>query len=543
MLSVSERAAALFAPDALRRAAVPLCEAGLEARAALRPFGGGERAAWEAERRSCGVLEAALRDHAGLGATLESALRQLPRIDETARRLGTPGRAEAADLFRAKRFLFAAATVASALSDGGAVKGYERPPLTATVVEGLARGLDERGELTARFRLGDAFDARLTEARADHEATRAALSAALATAAASIEARHGLRLSGGRVRVSSDAPALAELRADPALEVASASTFEVELALRGTEESEALERVLAADAARVEALEAEVVARLAATLSPHVDALVALESWLGRLDLRLAKVRLAATWGCWPEPGDALDVRGGWLPAARAAVEGDGGRYQPLDLDFAPGVSVLTGPNMGGKTVTLALAGAIQYLAQLGYPVPARSAHFAWRDRVDYVGGELGSVAAGLSSFAGEMAALSEALAAPGDALLLIDELGRGTSPAEGRAIAVATARYLAARESTAVIVTHFADVDAPGARRFRVIGIGDTSDADLRAHAAEVGWKTALNSAMDYALVADDGGGASDALRVAALFSLPPELLVDAAACVARATGSRSER
>ena len=206
---------------------------------------------------------------------------------------------------------------------------------------------------------------------------------------------------------------------------------------------------------------------------------------------------------------------------------------------------MLTGPNMGGKTVALLLAGALQYLAQLGYPVPASRTEFAWVDRVDFIGGELGSVVEGLSSFGGEMEALAEVLSAPGRALLLLDEIGRGTNPVEGQALASALVDWLTEREHLALLATHYPAVGREcGVSRYRVVGLGGVDDEALTAAVRRDGWRASLGRFMDYRIVADETGSPPrDAIRVASLFGLPANLLARARSVALGGAGDEGDR
>jgi DNA mismatch repair protein MutS2 len=103
-----------------------------------------------------------------------------------------------------------------------------------------------------------------------------------------------------------------------------------------------------------------------------------------------------------------------------------------------PGL-VLTGPNAGGKTIVLKTLGLLALLVRLGIPVPARSS----RCRVDFFSpiladiGDMQSVTGDLSTFSGHLLVCREVLRnAASGALVLMDEMGSGTDPAQGVAIA-----------------------------------------------------------------------------------------------------------
>ena len=524
MLTLSDRAALLIDSDGLRRLAEPLSDLGRDVRAKHRTFGANQAAEWARDRAEC----QALSDLAPAASKrLAREVRRAERLGESGDRIRAGG-ADVADLFRAKHLAYVGHRVATVLVEEGINRPCERLPMTLADMTTFLRGLNPELELAARFTLADAFDASMAAAR--EEAVLASESAGAEQAAfyATIEERHG-PLKYGRLRTAA-APDV--VCADGTLRLVSSEAGEhlfepvlpdsVQLAL---DESAAAE-------GRAKAEERRVLEGLCAQLAPQIDALEGLERWVGQIDFALARARLRSHFPAWPQPGDALRIDSGWVPRVRETVESSGGTYQPQSFDASDGVALLSGPNMGGKTVALRLAGTIQYLAQLGYPVPATSAEFTWMERIDYVGSELSDVAEGLSSFAGEMSALSEVLQTERRQLVLVDELGRSTNPREGAALADAAVTALSKLDGASVVVTHFPSVrQNESAKAWRVVGLANADTASLREDADVRGWQAALNSVMDFALTEDFGNRAtSDALRIAELLGVPGSLIAHAA-------------
>lgn len=539
MLEVSESAAHLVDLRSLLRSAEPSGELGRRALAELRPFGPAERSEWAAERKACDVLRGGL-DPEAAGALAERLAGVEPAEGSFARALA--GDADESDLFRLKRFLFQSWRIATILAEAGVVKGYEAPPLDAPTLESALRLLQPSGELRSRFTLSDEADPALAGLRASLREFRSRDAELARRARGELEARWGLSLRPSlAATLEGDAAGrVDELVAGGEFVVVSSAHDHVELAAVPSPEHGAVRARAASVSQQLDVLEAACVARLGREAATACAGVEAHERWLGRLDLRLAKLRLSRTWTAWPSPADSTSVRGAWLPAARERVERAGGRWQAVDIEVGPGVTLLTGPNMGGKTVALAVLAAVQVLAQYGFPVPALEASFRWASRVGYIGGELGSFAAGLSSFAAEMDAIGRALRAPDEGLLLIDELANGTSPDEGQAVASAVVDALARRGDVAVVVTHFpalgvgapedASVERTAIRRLRVRGLMGVDDEALRSDAARRGWQAALNAAMDYRLVEARGESrGSDAIRVAEMVGVPAEVLAAA--------------
>jgi DNA mismatch repair protein MutS2 len=156
------------------------------------------------------------------------------------------------------------------------------------------------------------------------------------------------------------------------------------------------------------------------------------------------------------------------LREAELGVAGNRQPVVPIDLEFGDDrVLVVTGPNAGGKTVTLKTLGLLCVLAQCGLPVPASAGtRLPWLDRVIAVVGDDQSMLADRSTFSAHLQRWKEAWesAAPG-CLVLIDELGSGTDPREGAALALALLESLTARGGLALLTTHLIEVAAAAYR------------------------------------------------------------------------------
>lgn len=136
----------------------------------------------------------------------------------------------------------------------------------------------------------------------------------------------------------------------------------------------------------------------------------------------------------------------------------EGGRCVPatLALDPADQVLVLSGPNTGGKTVVLKTVGLAVLMAQCGIPLPARSAELPLYRQVRADIGDHQSIAADLSTYSAHIGAVVEFLRAPAaPALFLFDEIGTGTEPTEGAALALSILEALMRPGLTTLVTTH----------------------------------------------------------------------------------------
>jgi len=133
-----------------------------------------------------------------------------------------------------------------------------------------------------------------------------------------------------------------------------------------------------------------------------------------------------------------------------------------LGSQDSPDLIILTGPNMSGKSIFLRQIGLIQLLAQVGSFVPAESATLGMCDRIFTRVGAVDDLAMGQSTFMVEMNETANILNHAKDrSLVLLDEIGRGTSTFDGMAIAWSVAEYLATTiEARAIFATHYHELN-----------------------------------------------------------------------------------
>lgn len=137
----------------------------------------------------------------------------------------------------------------------------------------------------------------------------------------------------------------------------------------------------------------------------------------------------------------------------------------PIDLQIQPQTRVvaITGPNTGGKTVTLKTLGLIALMAKAGLFVPAREpVELPWFDQVLADIGDEQSLEQSLSTFSSHIRRICQIIEQASDrSLVLLDEVGAGTDPSEGSALAIALLQYLADHVQLTVATTHFGELKA----------------------------------------------------------------------------------
>ncbi|NDY41672.1 DNA mismatch repair protein MutS [Dissulfurirhabdus thermomarina] len=198
---------------------------------------------------------------------------------------------------------------------------------------------------------------------------------------------------------------------------------------------------------------------------------------LARLDV-LAGLTEAADRHGYVRPrvnaGDAIDIRDGRHPVVERAVEP--GTFVPNDVrldDTGARLLILTGPNMAGKSTILRQTALIVLMAQMGSFVPAAEAEIGVVDRLFSRVGATDYLARGQSTFMVEMSETANILhnATP-RSLVILDEIGRGTSTYDGLAIAWAVAEYLAEKDGRGVktlFATHYHELTELAAQRPKV--------------------------------------------------------------------------
>jgi DNA mismatch repair protein MutS len=208
------------------------------------------------------------------------------------------------------------------------------------------------------------------------------------------------------------------------------------------------EKILSADS-RIYELESEIYASLVGAIRERIRDIQANCQTLARLDVLagFAALALESRW-CRPQmdESDVLDIRAGRHPVIEKMMP-PGEEYVPNDLYLDSSqqqIIILTGPNMAGKSALLRQTALIVLLAQAGSFVPADSARIGICDKIFTRVGASDNISRGESTFMVEMLETSMIMhnLSP-RSLVLLDEIGRGTSTYDGMSIARALVEYL----------------------------------------------------------------------------------------------------
>ncbi|GAB6860680.1 DNA mismatch repair protein MutS [Haloplanus litoreus] len=233
-------------------------------------------------------------------------------------------------------------------------------------------------------------------------------------------------------------------------------------------------------AERADALEYERFREVRESVAAETDRLQALAGALAELDA-LASLATVAVDRDYARPtfhDGGVEIEAGRHPVVEVTQE----RFVPNDATLPPGsVTLVTGPNMSGKSTYMRQVALIVVLAQAGGFVPAAAARLPVVDRVFTRVGASDDIAGGQSTFMREMTELTEILhEATSDSLILLDEVGRGTSTADGRAIARAAAEFVHDEVgATTLFATHYHDLTELAGERERVRNLHFAADQD----------------------------------------------------------------
>lgn len=211
---------------------------------------------------------------------------------------------------------------------------------------------------------------------------------------------------------------------------------------------------------RARGRELELLGRLVEDLQQHVDSLRLISMMIARVDVYASFAEVAAAFRyVRPQVGtSSLKIEGGRHPVVERRVQ-----FMRNDLELSPELSliVLTGPNMSGKSTYLRQTALISIMAQVGSFVPAQAASLPIFERIYTRIGANDDLAGGRSTFFVEAEELAHILTTADErSLVLLDEVGRGTSTYDGLAIATATTEYLHDRlHAYTLFATHYGEL------------------------------------------------------------------------------------
>lgn len=271
--------------------------------------------------------------------------------------------------------------------------------------------------------------------------------------------------------------------------------------------------------------EAKILEQISGKLAQHGEDIIRNIAAIGRFDFLCSKAELALRYnGVKPEllQSRTLNITKGINPIVQKELNKSGKKYMPISVELSEGVTLITGANMGGKTVSLKLIGLLICMAQYGLLVPAEHMSFGVFDFIYISCGDEQSVDLGLSTFGAEIKGITEVISkADQRGLVLMDELARGTNPKEGYAISRAIIDYLMKKSCISIITSHLEGLERNEIKHLQVKGLDDIDFSNIKNYED-------ISEYMDYSLVEVKGeaGIPQDAIKISRIMGMPEEII-----------------
>ena len=254
--------------------------------------------------------------------------------------------------------------------------------------------------------------------------------------------------------------------------------------------------------------------------------------FIAELDFLIAKADLALKFNCLPPffaECESIDARGLVNPYVESLLKREGKNFTAVNLCLKAGANVLTGANMGGKTVALSTITLNILLAHCGFFIFGQALSLPVMDYIFFIGNAGQSLSEGLSSFGAEVKEVSSLIAAMQNkrGFCALDEFARTTNPDEGRLMVRALLSFAEKYGAFCLLSTHLNGVVLEGMNHFQVVGLKRVK-LDNYAMSKSRGSFQFLQELMDFNIesVGWNSPPPQDAIRVAELLGLQTEFL-----------------
>lgn len=398
--------------------------------------------------------------------------------------------------------------------------------------------LDPRGDRLGTFYIYEEFSEKLVALRGEKRQMEIALRREQKGIKDEIKAAHGVSLTPKFDTAVSkgDTEEVQRLSEIPYLEITDQDYMSVTFSLRSDPKTDKIREKIEDINGLLEVEEERIREELSREVWKKHALLADNCKRIGKLDLTLAKAVYAVRNNCTqPEIIEEyrMEIHEGRHIYVEDLLTAKDKSYIPISILLEPGVSCITGANMGGKTVTLKLVGLIAVMTQYGYFVPAKHVKIGLSAYMQMLIGDSQSLERGLSSFGSEMEELKEILDHSKDrSLILVDEIASGTNPIEGLALTRSLVDYLKDKNFITMITTHF-DVHTAGdsVRNMQVVGLANADFDKLNKEIKYADRKSRIDiigKYMDYRLREVEGEGEipKDALNIAKMLGIGDEII-----------------
>lgn len=511
----------------------PVTPFGQKFRNDMVPFLPGQEDALLEELNRIEIVKDLVEKQRSVFVELRSAMRQLKDVRQSVERAMNEMVLSPVEFFELKNMAALFRTIASCNKQ---ILWKMPEDLKTKPMEWLEELLDPEKSGLKTFYVYDCYSEELACVRNEKSGVEKNLELGRRKIIKEVEEETGLAVrSNGEITVSrSNTEALEILRNHPNLILANEtyinSTYKIKPDVEMLEcigRIEELKGDEAVEEAAVLALLSEKTGRRGAEILWNMDA-------VGKLDLLIAKAYHANTNNCvLPKISEekGLYIKNGRHVLVEAGLRKKGREYTPVSVFLKEGVALITGANMGGKTVSLKMVGLLQGMFQYGLLVPAEEMETRLLDFIYVSAGDEQNIDQGLSTFGAEIKSINQALRKSKErGLILVDELARGTNPHEGYAISAAIIDFLKNKPSHTVITTHFDGLVSEGIKHLQVKGLRNLDYTKLDN-------TSQISDFMDYSLIEIHGevGVPRDALNISRIMGMPEEIIKNAEEILAR--------
>lgn len=261
---------------------------------------------------------------------------------------------------------------------------------------------------------------------------------------------------------------------------------------------------------------------------------------IGKLDLLIAKADLAIKYNAIkPSINEENKIYFKDLinPNLQKLLDSQGKQYIPISIEIDKKITIISGANMGGKSVSMKTIALNLYLFQCGFFVFAKEADLCILDFIYLVSDDMQDINKGLSTFGAEIIKLKEItkLIKIRDGFIALDEFARGTNPVEGRLLLKSICEYFKQYNSISLISTHLDDIDISDVDYYQVIGLKNVNFEGLKRKIdLKIGRDKSSNGVkilqeyMDYRMekVSKETKVPKDAINICKLLGLDNEII-----------------
>jgi DNA mismatch repair protein MutS2 len=256
---------------------------------------------------------------------------------------------------------------------------------------------------------------------------------------------------------------------------------------------------------------------------------------LGKLDFLIAKAKVAIKYkAIKPGISEQMVIRLNDIfnPEIVVLLEEKKKTFTPISVELQSGTTIITGANMGGKSVALKTIVLNLLLGQCGFYVFASDAQFPILDFIYFISDDMQSVSQGLSTFGAEIVNLKQAVEAVKhkNGFIALDEFARGTNPKEGFYLVKSLCKFLNAYKSISLVSTHYDGIVEDNMAHYQAIGLRNIDFNKLKYKIDLNKMKSAdiIQEHMDYRLekVNTQQQVPKDALNISILLGLQEEII-----------------